>query len=208
MEQLDIFDENMKPLGVMERNKVHETGAWHQAFHCWILSGNSLLFQKRGRNKKIFPNRLDISAAGHFSAGEKPEDAAREIEEEIGLKVKFADLIHVGIMKYSKKFPDHFEQEFRHIFFLKKDLPPEEYKLDLEEVEGLFEINIADGIALFENKAKNIKAKGIEWNSKANKWVPTERNMGKNDFCPSSDGYFLKIVQLAQRIRNGESVSI
>ena len=73
-ELFDIYDEDMNHIGIKPRNEVHRDGDWHQVFHCWVIGIDPdgltfMVLQKRAPNKKIFPNMLDISAAGHLSAG-------------------------------------------------------------------------------------------------------------------------------------------
>ncbi|RFU66644.1 NUDIX hydrolase [Peribacillus glennii] len=85
----DIYDSEMNHRDVCERGEVHQKGYWHKSFHCWFYQIENgavfLLFQKRDWRKYIFPGLLDITAAGHLEAGERPEQGIREIHEEVGL---------------------------------------------------------------------------------------------------------------------------
>src|SRR5215510_7041074 len=100
-EIFDIYDENMRHIGTKERSAVHRDGDWHKTFHAWVIfrdeRGDWVLLQKRSADKDTFPNLLDISAAGHYSAGETMQDGLRELHEELGLtEAKFEDLIPLG----------------------------------------------------------------------------------------------------------------
>ena len=58
--------------------------------HCWVLSndGKSVLVKKRAASVLNFPNRYDVSLAGHIDADENPLEAMlREIREEGELNV-------------------------------------------------------------------------------------------------------------------------
>ena len=91
----------MKFVGTAMKSEAHKTGMWHTAIHCWFVrrEGNNsfLLFQKRASDKVLFPDYLDITAAGHYQSGERVEDGVREIVEELGIDVPFTALIPLGI---------------------------------------------------------------------------------------------------------------
>lgn len=103
-EKLKIFDDNKNLLGLATRSDVHRIGYWHEAFHCWFISKeqgiNYIYLQLRSKNKKDYPNLLDITAAGHLLADETVEDGVREIKEEIGIDVAFKELVKLGVIDY------------------------------------------------------------------------------------------------------------
>ena len=73
-ELVDIFDENMTFLGTALKSQAHREGLWHKTFHCWLAQktpeGKTLVWlQLRNPDKDIFPDKLDISAAGNIRAG-------------------------------------------------------------------------------------------------------------------------------------------
>ena len=93
-EYFDILDENGNLTGKTKlRSEVHRDGDWHKAVHIWVFNRKGeVLLQRRAANKDSYPNMLDISCAGHLSAGDTSlEGALRELEEELGLKVVFED---------------------------------------------------------------------------------------------------------------------
>ncbi len=123
-EIIDIFDANFNLIGKEKRSIAHKKGLWHQVFFCWVFRKEKdkifVLFQKRGKNKKAFPNLLDISVAGHLEANEKPIDGIREAKEEIGLEINSKKLDYLG--KYIAIYDlenDYKEREFSHVFFYK-----------------------------------------------------------------------------------------
>lgn len=74
------------------KDDVFSKGLLHGASHVWIWrikeGQREVLLQQRASDKRTWPNRFDISAAGHIDLGEKPLDAAiRETVEEIGLDI-------------------------------------------------------------------------------------------------------------------------
>ena len=81
MELLDIFDENMKKIGVEDRKIVHEKGLWHIHVGIWLMNEEGeVLFQKRGENVKRNPNKW-TRTGGHVDSGETPlTGLQREVE--------------------------------------------------------------------------------------------------------------------------------
>ena len=89
-ERFDLVDPKTGiPTGVTERRSiVHRTGLYHRAVHIWLLypPSGELLLQRRAACKDSWPDRYDISCAGHLAAGDDSLTAAvRELEEELGL---------------------------------------------------------------------------------------------------------------------------
>jgi isopentenyldiphosphate isomerase len=206
-EMLDAYDENLKKIGVMSRGAVHTLGAWHRTFHCWIVSGaegGKVLFQKRGPQKVLFPNFLDITAAGHLESGERPEDGVREVLEELGVKVDYSDLVYLGIKFDIAKQNNITNREFCDVYLLRKDTPPENYQPNVDEVEGLVEMSISDGLALFSSEITEAKVSGIEWNKETKKWERIQMNIQMDKAIPRIDSYYLKVFMMARKLLNGE----
>lgn len=90
-ELLEVHDAAGNATGVAKtRAAVHRDGDWHLAFFCWIVrqgAGGALevVLQKRAADKDVWPGRFDASAAGHVRFGESAVEAAREIDEELGI---------------------------------------------------------------------------------------------------------------------------
>ena len=85
-EYFDILDENGNKTGKTKlRSEVHRDGDWHKAVHIWIINDNgNILLQRRCATKDSNPNMLDISSAGHLTAGDDSlSGAIRELKEEL-----------------------------------------------------------------------------------------------------------------------------
>lgn len=148
MEYIDILDEAGNLTGKTEsREEVHKKGYWHRAINVFIINkDNQLLIQKRAANKKKHPNLWDYSCAGHLSAGDSSIlGAMREIEEELGVKIKEGNmkLIDTLLKSYSPK-PGFFENEFQDIYLCLQDIAMEEITLQLEEVAEAKYIDFED----------------------------------------------------------------
>jgi len=136
-ELLDIFNENDVSLGVQKmKSEAHNDGSWHRVAHNWIYnSQNEVLLQLRASQKLLYPNRWDISAAGHVSANEEVETSAqREIEEEIGIKVRKSDLQFFRKVNYHIDFNGMNINEITYVYLYKYDHGIADLSLQKEEV--------------------------------------------------------------------------
>ncbi len=139
-ELIDICDENNILLGVQKlKSEAHKKGLWHRAVHIWIYSPNGeVLVQLRAHDKLLFPDKWDVSVAGHISAGDEPVlSALREIKEEIGLTVKKEELEFFNVVKQKQIFRDIKNNEFYYIYFLKFKGDIKNWTLQKEEVQKI-----------------------------------------------------------------------
>ena len=207
-EIIDIYDESLTRIGAMSRDRAHSTGAWHRSIHVWIVrpeDNGYVLFQKRGRDKKLYPNCLDITAAGHYRTGEEAKDGVREVLEELGVEVRLEDLIPLGIKMDVQKVGSIVNREFDDVFLLRRHDNPSEYHLDPSEVEGLVQIAVDHGLKLFSGEADDAPASGIEWDRVTETWHSIEIRVKPNDFIPRTDPYYYKIFIMARALLAGDS---
>jgi len=82
----------------LPRSEIHRGGLWHRTAHVQIFDFQGrTIFQLRSKEKETFPDKLDISSAGHVSSGEDIVAAAlRELEEELGLYIEGDRLEYIG----------------------------------------------------------------------------------------------------------------
>ena len=94
-ERFVVVDENDHLIGDAPRSEVHGNNLRHRAVHLFIFNGQGELFlQKRSRWKDRHPLLWDSSAAGHVETGEEyDETAARELEEELGIKAELTRVV-------------------------------------------------------------------------------------------------------------------
>jgi isopentenyldiphosphate isomerase len=205
-ELFDVLDCSGRKTGeVIARDEAHRTGAWHGAFHCLIIGQREgrgfALFQKRSMAKKIAPGKFDVSVGGHYARGEGAAVAGpREIREELGLDVPFADLLPLGrrVFVYCST-PGVKEQELQDVFLLPRSFPIRELMLQKEEVDGVIEMDIGQGIELFAGKTP-----GLEIPFHASDGHAERVLVSAGDFVPCQDSYYLKLLLLARRYFSGE----
>ena len=141
-EYIDILNENGELTGeIRTKREVHELGLWHRAVHIWILNPKGeLLLQQRAEQKENYGGYWDISAAGHVSAGETSiESALREIEEELGVKIRERELISFGTVIQQKVINNetYINNEYNDLFIIEKDIPLPEMTMQKSEVQDL-----------------------------------------------------------------------
>jgi len=102
---LDVVDAANQVIGRATRREVHDQGLMHRSVHVFVLNPEGRLYiQRRALSKDTFPGAHDSSAAGHVDAGEDYHAcAARELEEELGLKPEHAHLVQVGELAASEE---------------------------------------------------------------------------------------------------------
>jgi isopentenyl-diphosphate delta-isomerase len=140
---IDIVDENNKVTGkATDFFDLHENNILHRAAQIWLIEGDNLIFQKRGKSVTM-AGMLDATAGGHVDTGESPKVAAvREAFEEIGLTVSEGELGNEFVFRFKGELKQGwFENEFRHIYFVQR----EKFDLILNyEVEEFVKIPLVD----------------------------------------------------------------
>lgn len=140
-----LYDNQGRPVAGKgaHKNDVYGSALLHAAAHVWIWRqgnmGIEVLLQKRAANKRTWPNRYDISAAGHIDLGENElQAAAREAEEEIGLKPDISQLEFIGTHRCFVVAADKTwtENEIRFLYLLQIGVETE-FKLEDGEVDSL-----------------------------------------------------------------------
>ena len=205
-EFFDVLDCAGRKTGkTIARPEAHRTGTWHGAFHCLILYAREgtgyALFQQRSSEKLIAPGAFDVSVGGHYAAGEGAETAGpREIREELGLDVDFRDLLPVGRRVFVYCFtPDVMEYEFQDVFLLPRSLDPGKLALQKEELAGIIEMDVEQGIALFSGKINSLALSLLRPDGSRETIT-----VAADDFVPCLDNYYLKLLVLARRYFSGE----
>lgn len=168
-ERFDIYDDSDAYIGTASRSETHARGYWHRSFHCWVArregSRKLVMFQLRHADKDTFPLHYDITAAGHLSAGETVRQAAREIEEELGIPAAFEMLIPLGTARFESRGiaqgVPFIDREISEVYALVYDGSPASLQLQADEVTGIFEAELETMIELFEGRLDAAPAQGF-----------------------------------------------
>lgn len=145
MEELcQLYDEQGQALEGKggSKNDIFSKGLLHGASHVWIWRKRNgvleILLQKRAADKRTWPNRYDISAAGHIDLGETSLQAAlREAKEEINLDIAAQELKLFSVHRAHMTAENGaIENEFQWLYHLELtgDI---DFSLQASEVESL-----------------------------------------------------------------------
>ncbi len=200
-ELFDIYDESLCHIGVKSRQAVHRDGDWHQVFHCWVIGrepvGEYVILQFRSDDKDMYPGKVDISAAGHLEAGESVADGVREIEEELGLRLKFECLKPLGRRLGISRFRDKIDCQICHVFFYECDLPLADYNYNKEELAGILKLPLDDGLRLLTGAIDSVTVEAVGF-------ATDSITIRADDFIANVDDHALKTLILAKRYFAGD----
>ena len=132
MEIWDVYNINREPTGkTIKRGEKVEDGMYHIVVGiCVFNSDGKMLIQQRQHDKIGWPNMWDITAAGSAVKGETSMEAAhRELLEEVGLDVDFADKRPILTVNFARGFSDYYCVEM--------DTDLDKIKLQDEEVQAV-----------------------------------------------------------------------
>ena len=200
-ERLKTFDNNYKQIGAAYRDEVHLKGYWHEVFHCWVVEKINqqwhLYLQLRSYSKKDYPGQYDITAAGHLMEDETVEDGIRELKEELGIDVSYPQLRLLGVIPYAidnEKIKDY---EFANVFLYEHKGGLEEFKIQREELDGIYLVNLDDFVRLAQKEVETIEAQGYRY--KSNVKMEQTIQIGLNDMSALPASY---LNQLIPKIQN------
>jgi isopentenyldiphosphate isomerase len=119
----DMFQDKPASAGQTKtRHLVHRDQDWHRSVHVWIVDKQRKLvvMQKRSPQKDTYPNRWDISSAGHIEYGGDSKDTAiREVAEELGIQCSTDELL-VGFTCPAQQAP-HGCNCYEDVYFVARD---------------------------------------------------------------------------------------
>jgi len=98
-EVLDLVNENDEVIGSLSREKIYAQGLRnYRVVHAFIINDNGELWiPRRTPTKKLYPNGLDYSIAGHVESGETYEEGLlKEAQEEVGLDLHSIPYQEIG----------------------------------------------------------------------------------------------------------------
>lgn len=202
-EKIDILDPHGEQTGrVAWKSEAHRLGLWHRCFHCWIVSpetpagGPYLFAQRRAAGKETWPDRLDVTVAGHLGAGEETlEGGLREAEEELGLAVAADELVPLGTRRVELEIPAGLDREFHEVFLLVRSLSPKDLYLQEEEVAEVVRLRLDDVEALREGS----EVPAERWRD----GEPSPVSVSLPEFVPGEDDYLLLMARAAREVLAG-----
>jgi len=166
IERFDVLNELGEFLGkVATRDECHEKGFWHRAVYAFIIDENlNVLLQKRSPNKKLWPNKWDVTIGGHVNAGEFGRQALiRECKEELGIEINDDDIKYIvsttSVYNKNKYINNHYDE----CYLITKNINIEDLKLQPEEVSDAKYFTKEDLINRINNNYNGLTEKTVSW---------------------------------------------
>lgn len=181
-ELIDALDKDGSPIGERKtRLQILDDGDWRNVVHVWVVNNEAQLLVQQRAHKGLWDDLWDVSVGGGVSAGEEPiHTAARELDEELGIKVQEQELEVLGRWETTKPLPERGQtaHEFSHTFLLHRDIPLSALVLQPKEVVQVKWLPLDDFQALITDD--------IEYK----KWVPHPK------------GYYLGVIAAINEMSN------
>jgi isopentenyldiphosphate isomerase len=130
VEYWDLYTRDREKLNqTMVRGTAQPEGTCRLVVHiCMFNAKGEMLIQQRQPFKQGWSNLWDFSVGGSAIAGDTSQTAAeRELREELGIEVSFANI--------RPALTVHFDKGFDDIYLMEKELNLEELTLQPEEVQ-------------------------------------------------------------------------
>ena len=143
-EIVQLVDREDREIGAVARHIMRRQRLIHRASYILVFNKKGELFvQRRTMTKDMYPGYLDIAAGGVVLAGESYEEsAARELEEELGIKAGIQFL-------FDQYYEDENNRVWGRIFSCVHEGP---FTLQPEEVEDGWFMSAHKALALSERE--------------------------------------------------------
>jgi isopentenyldiphosphate isomerase len=195
-ELFDLYTREGAPLGVAKpRGQVHKDGDWHRSIHLWLWAevdgAPHVVLQRRAAAKDTWPRALDVAVAGHLRAGESFEQTLREAEEEVGLTVRPAELVRLGLRRRESRRPGVADNELQEILARAAPVDGESLVPDGAEVAELVTLPFEDmGRVMVEGG----EATGRRLVREGGRGRLVEERIRGGELVPAPDGYYGKVL--------------
>lgn len=199
-ERIKIFNVNYEQIGAAYRDEVHLKGYWHEVFHCWIVEKIErqwhIYLQLRSYRKKDYPGQYDITAAGHLMEDEIVADGVRELVEELGINVSYPQLQFLGVIPYAidnEKIKDY---EFANVFLYEHKGGLERFKIQREELDGMYRAKFDDFVRLAQKEVATIEVQGYKY--EVNTKMEQNEQISLKEMSALPDSYLSKLIPKIQ----------
>lgn len=200
MEEVDILTPpTFEKSGVIKtRKQAISDGDWIGTFNLWIIQSQpipSIIYQQRSSNSYWAPNKLDVTAGGHYKAGETIYDGLREVHEELDKDYKKEQLTYLGRkLNISPNIHGEMTHTVVDIFFVIDNSPLEQYILEKNEVYAIAACPLNELLKVHTEQNHSFNVESI-----TNEGITKEITITKDSFPYNWDNYHFKISLLAKR---------
>lgn len=165
-EKFDVLTELGEFTGkVATRDECHKEGFWHRAVYGFVIDENfNVLLQKRSSNKKLWPDKWDVTVGGHVEAGEFGRQAIiRECKEELGIDVYDSEVKYLVSSLSVYKKNDFVNNHFDECYLILKDVELSDLRLQEEEVSDAKYFSKEELLQRIENNYDGLTEKTVSW---------------------------------------------
>ena len=165
-ERFDILNELGEFTGeTATREECHEKGLWHRAVYAFIVDNNSnILLQKRSADKKLWPNKWDVTIGGHVNAGEFGRQALiRECREELGIEITDDEIKYIVSTTSVYNKNNYINNHYDECYIITKDINIEDLKLQKEEVSDAKFFPKEELLKRINNNYDGLTEKTVSW---------------------------------------------
>lgn len=143
MELVDVYNNKHEKLNYTKGRKELKDGEYRLSCFVWIINDkDEILIQQRVSTANKCPNMWGTTAGGAIAGDDAITGTIRELEEELGLKVKRDELKFIG--SYSRI------NDFVEVFLLKINIDINHLKLQTDEVQAVKWVSIPEFESIIE----------------------------------------------------------
>ena len=165
-EKFDVLNELGEFTGeIATREECHKKGLWHRAVYAFIIDDGKILLQKRSSNKKLWPNKWDVTVGGHVIAGEFGRQALiRETREELGIEINDEDIKYLVGSTSINKQGDIINKHYNECYLITKHIDISDVKLQEEEISEIRYFSKDELLKRIANNYEGLTEKTGPWN--------------------------------------------
>lgn len=194
-ERVDVLiPPRFEPGGVKTAKQAIADGNWLGTFNIWLYTTTpepSMLYQMRSPQALWEPGKLDVAAAGHYSAGEQGLDGLRELHEELGIDIPkkriqfFGRKLYCGIDVKGQERKSVISIYMAEYTGELTDMALQEY-----EVAGIVRVPLGPLMLVFQGKLGSCQGEGLDPGGKKLKYT-----VSADSFPYNFDDYQRKMAE-------------
>ncbi|MDR0955512.1 MAG: hypothetical protein LBM73_00105 [Candidatus Nomurabacteria bacterium] len=199
-----LMPPGFQPSGIVKtRNAAYRDGDWIGTFNLWIVAREpepAIIYQMRAPDSSWAPNKLDVSAGGHYTAGESGLDGLREAREELGKNYAKSAVKYLGRRLFvGQNTNGTSRNNVASLYLIEDNQPLNSYIQARAEVYALFALPVKQLLRLWRDPGYEFLARGLTAAGE-----PIEMTIRQTSFPPNPDDYHRRMCDLIRRYLAGE----
>lgn len=166
MEELDVLNTLGEFTGkTASKEECHKNGYWHRAVFAFIIDDNqNILLQKRSAQKKLWPNKWDVTIGGHVSKGEFGRQALiRECKEELGIDITDNEIKYIISTTSVYNKDGYINNHYDECYIITKKIDTSKITLQEDEVSDIKYFEKEDLLKRINNNYEDLTEKNVSW---------------------------------------------